>query len=53
MYCIVIYNKKEQRWHIFTNEIWLTRKEAEEYSIRNKFLKLEFKILWYDKQYKI
>jgi hypothetical protein len=54
MYCIVIWNDKENRWHFFTNEVWLTRKEAEAYVKLNKFKKsVQWKVLWYDKQYKI
>jgi hypothetical protein len=54
MYCLVIFNDKENRWHFFTNEVWATRKEAEEYAKRNKFKKsVKWKVLWYDKKYKI
>ena len=54
MYCLVIFNDKEQRWHFFTNEVWATRKEGEEYAKRNKFKKsVKWKVLWYDKKYKI
>ena len=54
MYCLVIWNEKEQRWHFFTNEVWATRKEVEEYAKRNKFKKtFKWKILWYDKKYRI
>ena len=52
MYCIVWF--REEVWQIFTNEVWHTRKEAEEYGQRNKFKKkIQWKVLWYDKKYHI
>jgi len=54
MYCLVIWNEQEQRWHFYTNEVWATRKEGEEYAKRNKFKKsVKWKVLWYDKKYRI
>jgi hypothetical protein len=54
MYCLVIFNPKEHRWHFFTNEVWLTRNEAEAYARQNNFKKdVQWKVLWYDKKYKI
>jgi hypothetical protein len=38
----------------YTNEVWATRKEGEEYAKRNKFKKsVKWKVLWYDKKYRI
>jgi hypothetical protein len=54
MYCIVYKDKKSTDWKLFTNEVWMTRKEGEDYAKRNKFSKKqEWKVLWYDKKYKI
>ena len=54
MYCIVYKDKKSTEWKLFTNEVWMTRKDGEEYAKRNKFKKSqEWKVLWYDKKYKI
>jgi hypothetical protein len=39
MYCIVYKDKKSPEWKLFTNEIWMTRKDGEEYAKRNKFSK--------------
>ena len=45
---------KEDVWQIFTNEVWMTRKEAEEYGQRNKFKKkVQWKVLWYDRKYHV
>ena len=52
MYCIIWL--REEVWQIFTNEVWHTRKEAEEYAIRNKFKKsVIWKVIWYDKKYHV
>lgn len=54
MYCIIYKDKKSPEWKLFTNEVWMTRKDGEEYAKRNKFpKKQEWKVLWYDKKYKI
>jgi hypothetical protein len=39
MYCIVYKDKKSPEWKLFTNEVWMTRKDGEEYAKRNKFSK--------------
>ena len=45
---------KDNVWQIFTNEVWHTRKEAEEYGKRNKFKKkVQWKVLWYDRKYHV
>ena len=49
MYCIVYKDKKSPEWKLFTNEVWMTRKDGEEYAKRSQ----EWKVLWYDKKYKI
>ena len=41
MYCLII--KDNDKWKIFTNEIWDTEKEATDNAKRNKFKKLSFK----------
>ena len=52
MFCIVYL--KDHFWHLFTNEVWLTRKDAEEYAKRNNFKKsVKYKVVWYDKKYRI
>jgi len=52
MYCIVYC--KDHIWHLFTNEVWLTRKEAEDYAKRDNFKKgVAWKVVWYDPKYKI
>jgi len=39
-------------WKIFTNEVWNTIKEAEEYAKRNKFKKsVQWKVVEYDRKY--
>jgi len=54
MFCLVYKNKEEPTWKLFTNEVWQTRKEGEDYGKRNKFKKnIEWKVLWYDKKYRI
>ena len=54
MFCIIYKDKKSPEWKLFTNEVWMTRKDGEEYAKRNKFSKKqEWKVLWYDKKYKI
>ena len=52
MYCIIWL--RDDLWQIFTNEVWMTRKEAEEYGQRNKFKKkVQWKVLWYDRKYHV
>ena len=52
MYCIIWL--REEVWQIFTNEVWMTKKEAEEYGQRNKFKKkVQWKVLWYNRKYHI
>ena len=52
MFCIVYL--KDHFWHLFTNEVWLTRKDAEEYAKRNNFKEGDkWKVVWYSKKYKI
>jgi|TARA_R110000851_G_scaffold189948_3_gene340323 hypothetical protein len=52
MYCIVLPTTKSPFWNVFTNEVWQTRKEAEEYAKRNKFKKsIKWKVIWYNKKY--
>lgn len=54
MYCLVTEIDTEPFWQVFTNEVWNTRKEVEEYAIRNKFKKsIKWKVLWYNKKYHI
>ena len=39
-------------WKIFTNEVWTTIKEAEDYGKRNKFKKsVQWKVVEYDRKY--
>ena len=50
MYCLII--KDNDKWKIFTNEIWATEKEATDYAKRNKFKKyIEWKVVPYDHKY--
>ena len=50
MYCLII--KDNDKWKIFTNEIWYTEKEATDYAKRNKFKKsVEWKVVPYDIKY--
>lgn len=43
MYCIIW--KHNGKWQLFTNEVFLTEKEAQDYAVRNKFKKsVEWKI---------
>ena len=54
MYCLVYKDKSDPVWKLFTNVVWETRKEGEGFAKRNKFKKnIEWKVLWYDKKYKI
>lgn len=54
MYCLVYKDKTDATWHLFTNEVWQTRKDGEDYAKRNKFKKnVEWKVLWYDKKYRV
>jgi hypothetical protein len=51
-HCIVWF--KDNRWSFFTNEFWLTPKEAKDYGERNGFKKsTPWKVVLYDKQYRI
>jgi hypothetical protein len=51
-HCIVWF--KDNRWSFFTNEFWLTPKEAKDYGERNSFKKsTPWKVVLYDKQYRI
>jgi len=50
MYSLIWF--RDDRWQIFTNEIWETEKEATEYGVRNKFKKKDkWKVVLYDKKY--
>ena len=52
MFCIVYI--KDDQWKIFTNEVWGSRKEAEDYGKRNKFKKsFQWKVLEYDRKYHV
>ena len=45
---------KDDQWKIFTNEVWSSRKEAEDYGKRNKFKKsVQWKVLEYDRKYHV
>ena len=44
--------KNNDKWRIFTNEIWDSEKEATDYAKRNKFKKsVEWKVVPYDHKY--
>ena len=52
MYCIVFL--KDNQWKIFTNEVWSSKKDAEDYGKRNKFKKsVQWKVLEYDRKYHV
>ena len=52
MFCIVWLQDND--WKIFTNEVWNTIKEAEEYGKRNKFKKsVQWKVVEYDRKYHV
>ena len=43
MYCVIW--KRNGKWELFSNEVWLTEHDATEYGKRNKFKKnIEWKI---------
>ena len=43
---------QDDQWKIFTNEVWSSKKEAEDYGKRNKFKKsVQWKIVEYDRKY--
>ena len=50
MYCLII--KDNEDWRIFTNEVWMSKDEANDYVKRNKFKKnIEWKVVPYDNKY--
>ena len=50
MYCLII--KDNEDWRIFTNEVWISEDEANDYAKRNKFKKnIEWKVVPYDNKY--
>ena len=50
MYCIIWF--QNDRWQIFTNEVWETEKEATDYAKRTKFKKnIKWKVVLYDRKY--
>jgi len=50
MYCLII--KDNDKWRIFTNEIWDSKKEATDYANRNRFKKsVEWKVVPFDYKY--
>ena len=50
MYCLII--KDNDTLRIFTNQIWDSEKEANDYAKRNKFKKnIQWKIVPYDNKY--
>ena len=52
MYCIIWF--QNDRWQIFTNEVWETEKEATDYAKRNKFKKnIKWKVVLYNRKYNI
>ena len=43
---------QDDQWKIFTNEVWSSKKEAEDYGKRNKFKKsIQWKVVEYDRKY--
>ena len=43
MYCVIW--KRNGKWELFSNEVWLTEHDATEYGKRNKFKKnIEWKV---------
>ena len=43
LYCVIW--KRNEKWELFSNEIWLTEAEALDYGKRNKFKKnIEWKV---------
>ena len=52
MYSIIWF--QNDRWQIFTNEVWETEKEALDCAKRNKFKKkIKWKVVLYDRKYNI
>ena len=52
MFCILIQPKGKTEYELFTNEIFNTEKETEDYASRNKFGKgAEWKVVDYDMKY--
>ena len=50
MYCILWM--RNDKWELFTNEIWDTEKEATEYAKRGNFKKQDkWKVVLYDRKY--
>ena len=50
MYCLIWF--RNDRWQIFTNEIWDTEKEATEYAKRGNVKKKDkWKVVLYDRKY--
>ena len=43
LYCVIW--KRNEKWELFSNEVWLTEAEAMDYGKRNKFKKnIEWKV---------
>ena len=52
MFCILIQPNGKTEYELFTNEIFNTEKETEDYAIRNKFHKdTKWKVVDYDMKY--
>ena len=52
MFCILTKPKGKTEYELFTNEIFNTEKETEDYAKRNKFgKKAEWKVVEYDPKY--
>ena len=52
MFCILTKPKGKTEYELFTNEIFNTEKETEDYAKRNKFgKKAEWKVVDYDMKY--
>jgi hypothetical protein len=52
MFCILIQPKGKTEYELFTNEIFNTEKETEDYARRNKFRKdTKWKVVEYDMKY--
>ena len=50
MYSLIWF--RDDRWQIFTNEIWDTEKEATEYAKRGNFIKKDkWKVVLYNRKY--
>jgi hypothetical protein len=50
MYCILIKDKDNGRYRIYTNEIFTTEKETLDYAERCK-IKIKWKVVEFDKKY--